>query len=102
MGKLIIMLIFLSSCAAYERAERKAWLEHGDCSTVCDYVQGYMSTSYKLSPTQCRCYTPQLRDFNAGRRIQLDDPEVVITCTPDCKTKALSICAHQPWRCPEY
>lgn len=100
--RLLALVVLLSGCAAYRAAERRAWEKYGDCAVVCDYVQGYMSTSYKLSPTQCRCYTPQLASFNEGRMITLDNPESVVTCTPDVKTRALSICAHQPWRCPEY
>jgi len=101
MTKLLpLMFLILSSCAAYQRAEKAAWYKHGACATICDYEQNYMSTSYTLNPTQCRCYTPQLRDFNEGRLIKLDSPEGVITCEPDCKTVAAKICARQPWRCP--
>jgi hypothetical protein len=102
----LLLILSLSGCAAWERMQRRAWEKDGACATVCDYRQGYLSAVYTLSPTQCRCNTPQLADFNAQRSAAgfqpLDDPNVTLTCTPDCKTEALHICAHQPWRCPEY
>lgn len=101
----LALIAQLTGCgygSTWYRLEKAAWEKDGACSTVCDYRQGYMSTAYTLSPTECRCYTPQLREFNEGRRIPLDNPEVTYTCYPDCKTEATKICAYQSWRCPEF
>ena len=112
MKPFIILLLLLAGCGPgtwwhknvsepWHKLEVKAWKKHGACSVVCDYRQGYMSAVLTLSPTECRCNTPQLSDFNAGRMNPLDNPNVTLTCYPDCKTEAIRICAYQQWRCPE-
>ncbi len=78
--------ISLTSCAAYERAERRAFLKYGVCDTICDYKVGF-STSNELSPTECSCYSPNTR----GNDLYPWNGMKIIKCTPDCRTIAMDI-----------
>lgn len=95
------ILLLCSSCAAWSAAERKAWVENGACSVVCDYNMGYMSTALTKGPFACQCFAPELEYENSQHLLPVVDSRAVVFCCGGCAEQANEILRRQPWRRPK-